>query len=57
MAYKYFRGTLISWEELFDQAAAFASEVGRDRVPGISHSSDRGNGVVAVGYCADDEAN
>ena len=50
MAYKYFRGTLASWDELFGQAAAFASEVGRENVLGISHSCDECDGVVTVWY-------
>jgi len=50
MAYKYFRGTLASWDELFDQAAQFATEIGTEYVVGISHSADRGDGVVTVWY-------
>jgi len=50
MAYKYFRGTLATWDELFDQAAKFATETGPERVVGISHSADHSNGVVTVWY-------
>jgi hypothetical protein len=50
--YKMFRGTFATWATLFDEAAAFASEVGRDRLIGISHSEDKDDGVVAVWYWA-----
>ena len=50
LAYQYFRGTFATWDELFNQAAEFATEVGSDRVVGISHSADRGDGVVTVWY-------
>ena len=47
--YKVFRGVLSSWEQLFADAARFASGVGRDRLISISHSSDH-DGVVTVWY-------
>jgi hypothetical protein len=50
MAYKYYRGTLASWDELFSQAAAFASDVGPEHLLGISHSCDECDGVVTVWY-------
>ncbi len=50
LAYKYFRGTLSTWDQLFSEAAQFATEVGSDRVVGISHSADSGDGVVTVWY-------
>ena len=50
LAYKYFRGTLATWDDLFDQAAQFATEIGPERVVGIPHSADRGDGVVTVWY-------
>jgi hypothetical protein len=53
LAYKFFRGTLATWDELFSDAAQFATEVGPERVVGISHSSDRGDGVVTVWYWAE----
>ena len=40
LAFRVFRGTLITWEELFRQAAEFASELGPERVVSISHSAD-----------------
>jgi hypothetical protein len=52
--YKVFQSGTSSWESLFDEAAAFASEIGRDRLIGISHSEGRhdwvANGVVTVWY-------
>jgi hypothetical protein len=50
LAYKYFRGTLATWDDLFDEAAQFATETGPERVAGLSHSADRGDGVVTVWY-------
>lgn len=47
--YQIFRGTLTSWDVLFSEAAAFATQVGRENLIGISHS-DHGNGVVTVWY-------
>jgi hypothetical protein len=47
---EYFRGTLATWDELFSEAAVFASQIGRERLIGISHSADQSKGVVAVWY-------
>jgi hypothetical protein len=56
-AYKYFRGTWSTWDDLFSQAAQFATEIGPERVVGISHSADKGDGVVTVWYWTqEDEA-
>ena len=48
--FRVFRSNLESWENLFGQAAEFASQVGPDRLIGISHSEDTNEGVVAVWY-------
>jgi hypothetical protein len=48
--YRVFRGTFTSWDTLFAEAAAFASEIGPDRLIGISQSEDRSDGVVTVWY-------
>ena len=48
--YKVFRGTLASWEALFQEASRFATVVGRERLIGISHSCDHSDGVVTVWY-------
>lgn len=48
--FEVFRGMFSSWNDLFQQAAEFASQIGRDRLIGISHSSDGSEGVVTVWY-------
>jgi len=50
VTWRVFRGTLATWDQLFDEAAAFASELGPERVISISHSADRSDGVVTVWY-------
>lgn len=50
LAYKHFRGTYITWPDLFRQAADFASGLGPGRVRGISHSADHHDGIVTVWY-------
>jgi len=54
VTFKHFNSSTASWEAMFAEAAAFATEVGRDRLIGISHShggSDLfGTGVVTVWY-------
>lgn len=45
-----FRSFTNSWEELFRQAADFATQIGAERVISISHSADRGDGVVTVWF-------
>ena len=46
--YRMFRGTFAGWDELFAQAAAFATSLGEERLIGISHSADQSDGVVTV---------
>jgi hypothetical protein len=50
LAYRMFRGTFVTWEELFGRATAFADEVGAERIVNISHSADDDDGVVVVWY-------
>ena len=50
LSYRYFRGTLATWDDLFNQAAQFATEAGPEHVIGVSHSADGGDGVVTVWY-------
>ena len=50
LTHRKFRGTLATWEQLFSEAEAFANEVGPDRIVNLSHSADRGDGVVVVWY-------
>ncbi|HEX8634856.1 MAG TPA: hypothetical protein VF703_11980 [Pyrinomonadaceae bacterium] len=48
--FKVFRGEWASWDELFSEAAAFATEIGSLRLINISHSADKNVGVVTVWY-------
>lgn len=48
--FKEFRGVLKTWQRLFEEAAEFASEIGRDRLISISHSADHSEGIVTVWY-------
>lgn len=50
VTYKTFRGTFVTWDALFQDAAAFATEIGRERLIDISHSEDKDDGVVTVWY-------
>jgi hypothetical protein len=52
--YQMFRGTLATWEDLFGEAAQFATKIGPERLITISHSEDGGEGVVAVWYWSDE---
>jgi hypothetical protein len=51
--YKIFRGTLVSWSELFREAAEFSSKLLPEQIISISHSADQGNGVVTVWFWSD----
>ena len=51
--FRIFRGTFNSWEDLFTEAAEFATSLGRERLINISHSEDKNEGVVTVWYWAD----
>ncbi|MFO0807301.1 MAG: hypothetical protein U0746_01620 [Gemmataceae bacterium] len=53
--FKMFHSAFSSWMTLFQEAAAFASQMPTDRVINVSHSCDKGEGVVAVWYWADDD--
>ncbi len=50
VAFEVFRGVLTTWNELYFRAAAFATQVGPDRVINISQSCDSVEGVVTVWY-------
>jgi hypothetical protein len=50
VAYEQFRGTFASWDSLFQEAADFATAIGRERLISISHSADHSDGVVTVWY-------
>lgn len=51
--FKVYRGIMASWDELFAEAAAFATTLDRDRLISISHSEDQQDGVVTVWYWAE----
>jgi len=50
--FEVFRGVWASFPTLFQQAAAFATEIGQARLISISHSEDQSDGVVTVWYWA-----
>ncbi len=50
VCFKVFRGKFCTWETLFKDAAAFASQLPPKQLISISHSSDRSDGVVTVWY-------
>jgi hypothetical protein len=50
VAFKTFRGTMPTFNQLFSEAAAFATDIGPERLITISHSEDNNDGVVAVWY-------
>ena len=53
VTFEIFRGVLKTWLELNAQAAAFATQVGPERVINISQSCDSVEGVVTVWYWTD----
>ena len=53
VAFEIFRGVLKTWLELNAQAAAFATQVGPERVINISKSCDSVEGIVTVWYWTD----
>jgi hypothetical protein len=52
--FETFRSSFQTWDRLFEDAARFASGLGRDRLITISHSADNNIGVVTVWYWADE---
>ena len=48
--HQIFKSWTKSWETLCAEAAAFATEKGRDRVINLSVSEDQNEGVVIVWY-------
>ena len=53
VAFKIFKSKWRSWEDLFKEAAAFATSVGPERLITIAHSADEGTGVITVWFWAD----
>jgi hypothetical protein len=48
--FEFFRGSFQSWDSLFGEAAEFGTQVGAERLIGISHSQEDSTGVVTVWY-------
>jgi len=48
--FKQFRGTITTWEALFQEASDFPAQIGKERLINISHSEDSNKGVVTVWY-------
>jgi hypothetical protein len=48
--FELFKSFVKSWSDLCAEAAAFASEKGKDRLITISVSGDDGKGVIVVWY-------
>lgn len=48
--FELFKSSFKSWDELCAQAAAFASEKGRERLINLSLSEDHNEGVIIVWY-------
>jgi len=48
--FQIFRSTTRPWEQLFGDAAKFATAIGLERLIGISHSQESTIGVVTVWY-------
>ena len=53
VAFKMFKSNMKSWDEMFREAAEYASRLGSERLINISHSADSGTGVVTVWFWAD----
>lgn len=50
VSFEVFRSNINSWNNLFIQAANFATSIGREKVISISHSCDNNDAVVSVWY-------
>jgi hypothetical protein len=55
LRFKKFTAIMKSWEDVFGEAADFASRLPTDRLLTISHSCDNSEGVVAVWFWATDD--
>jgi len=53
--FRVFRSDFSSWNTLFEEAAEFATMIGRERVISISHSAGH-DGVVTVWYWSKGDA-
>ena len=50
MKYRKFQGSLVTWQQLFREAAEFATTLGPAAVHSISHSASASRGIVVVWY-------
>ncbi|HXQ36315.1 MAG TPA: hypothetical protein VN843_20045 [Anaerolineales bacterium] len=50
LKFEVFRSTFSTWQQLFEEASLFATEIGKERVLTITSSADKGDGVVVVWY-------
>jgi hypothetical protein len=50
VCFKVFRSGTSTWQTLFAEAAAFATQISPERLINISHSEDDNDGVVTVWY-------
>ena len=50
LKFRRFKAVIKSWQTVLEEAAEFASSVGRERVVSISHSEDHSMSIVVVWY-------
>ena len=50
--FKLFKSSFDSWEQMCQDAADFLTQVGPQRVIGVSHSQESSLGVITVWYWA-----
>ena len=50
VSFQVFKSSTKSWTDLCGEAAAFASEKGKERLINISVSEDQNEGVIVVWY-------
>lgn len=55
--FEIFRSDVNSWQNLFEQAANFATLIEREKIINISHSADNGTGIVTVWYWEEKDSN
>jgi hypothetical protein len=52
--FRIFQSSFSSWKSLFQEAADFAGTIAPDHLITISHSADKGEGVVCVWFWEDE---
>ena len=50
MKFRKFTAYIKSWETVFQEAADFASSVGREQVVSVSHSEDHNEAIITVWF-------